>query len=156
MTRRVQHFLAALVALCFLPASMTADDKIPSIPITGTATKLSSVSYFDPPNDQLVKIHLTGDEMTPLPGALFDVKNLTVEQFGLDGKLQAVITAPRCTYAQLDGIVSSPGHLEVNLLGGKIRAEGDGFLWRQKDQSLVISNNVHTIIKAGFMNLTKQ
>ena len=156
MRLHAKKFFAALIALCFLPAAMTADDKLQSIPITGTATRLSSVSYFEPPNDQKVEVRVTGEEMSPLPGGLFDVKKLTIEKYDVSGKLEAEIRAPECTYAELDGVASSPGHLEVDLAGGKIHTEGDGFLWQQKDQSLAISNNVHTIIKAGFINLTKQ
>jgi hypothetical protein len=156
MRGRANSLSAVLLAMCLVPAALTADDQLPSIPIKGTATKLSSVTYFEPPNDQKIDERLTGDEMTPLPGGLFDVKNLTIEKFDVSGKLLAVIRAPECTYAELDGIASSPGHLEVDLAGGKIHTEGDGFLWQQKDQSLAISNNVHTIIKAGFMNLIKQ
>ena len=30
---------------------------------------------------------------------------------------------------------------------GKFRVEGDGFLWRQNDSFLTISNHVHTVIE---------
>ena len=143
-----------VLALCFLPIATGA--QLQTIPLGGTASRLSSVTYYDPPNEQQVKVRLSGDEMTPLPGALFDVKKLTIERYDLGGKLEAVVRAPECVYAQLDGIASSPGHLEVELAGGKIHIEGDGFMWQQKDQFLVISNHVHTIIKTGVWNLTKQ
>lgn len=149
-----KKLFAPALALCFLP--IATDAQLQSIPLGGTASRLSSVTYFDPPNEQRVKVRLMGDEMTPLPGALLDVKKLTIERYDLGGKLEAVVRAPECVYAQLDGVASSPGHLEAEFAGGKVHIEGDGFLWQQKDQILVISNHVHTIIKTGFWNLTKQ
>jgi hypothetical protein len=53
----------------------------------------------------------------------------------------------------LDGIASSPGHLELQSGDGNMDTTGDGFLWRQSDYSLTISNNVHTVIKTGFFKL---
>jgi hypothetical protein len=37
---------------------------------------------------------------------------------------------------------------------GQIRTDGDGFLWQQADNSLTISNNVHTVIKTGSLKMT--
>ena len=155
MKSGMKHLFAVVLLLSAQRVAMKADTNLQTIPITGTATRLSSVTYFEPPNDQKVNVRLSGDEMTPMPGALFDVKKLTIEKYTIDGKLEAVIHAPECTYAELDGTASSAGHLVADLAGGKIHIEGDGFLWQQKDQSLVISNNVHTIIKAGTLDLTK-
>ena len=105
--------------------------------------------YFDPPYEQQIKFRLSGAEMTPLPGTLFDVKKLIVQQFSVDGKLQAVVEAPQCNYAQLDNVASSAGPLDLKLDGGRIHVQGEGFLWRQTEQSLIISNQVRTVIKMG-------
>jgi hypothetical protein len=120
---------------------------------TGSGTNLSSVVYFDPPHEQQVKLRLTGAEMTTLPGTLYEVKKLKIEQFGTNGVLEAVAEAPECTYAPLDGIASSPGHLEMSLGNGKIHVQGEGFSWQQNDSSMVISNQQHTVIKMGAWKL---
>ena len=65
------------------------------------------------------------------------------------GKLQAVVEAPECVYAPLDGEANSADHLRLKLLEGRITVEGDGFFWRQSDNSLDISNNVFTLVKTG-------
>jgi hypothetical protein len=93
---------------------------------------------------------MSGSEMSPLPGvALYDVKNLKIEKYKLDGALEAVAQAPECVYAPLDGMASSTGHLDLTLGGGKIRTQSEGFLWQRDEQSLSFSNHVHTVINMG-------
>lgn len=133
-------FAAAAVSLA------VAGARAQSLPL-GYATNFSSVAYFEPPHDQQVKMRLTGSEATPLPGTLFDLKAMKVEKFTADGRLEAVVEAPHCIYAPLDGVAQSPGHLAFKSGDGKFRVEGDGFLWQQNDQFLVISNHVRTVIE---------
>ena len=47
----------------------------------------------------------------------------------------------------LNGTASSAGRLQVQYRDGKIRVEGEGFLWRQSDSFLTISNHVSTVIE---------
>ena len=111
------------------------------------ATEFTSEQYFEPPNEQRVKVRLTGASADPLPGGLLAVKSLKIETFSTNSELLAVVEAPQCTFAPLDGVASSPGHLEIKSGDGKFRTSGDGFLWRQNDSWLVISNRVHTEIE---------
>ena len=97
-------------------------------------------------NDKQVKLRMTGSEMTPLPETKFQVKELTLRAFSEAGKLQGVVEAPDCIYAPLDGVANSAGHLQLKLMDDKIHVEGDGFLWRQNEQTLLISNHVETVI----------
>jgi len=143
--------VAALWRCCPPSAGQTP---FQAIPVGGKGVKLSSVNYFEPPFDQQVKMRLTGAEMVQLTNALFDVKQLTVRQFNTAGKLEALVEAPQCIYAPLDNVASSAGPLDVKLDGDRIHIQGVGFLWRQKEQSLVISNQVHTVIKMGNWKLT--
>ena len=115
--------------------------------VLGNATDFTSDEYFQPPNQQRVKMRLTGTSASPLPGGILDITNLKIETFNLNGQTQAVVTAPECLYAQYDGVASSAGHLELRTADGKIDITGDGFLWRQSDNSLTISNNVHSVVK---------
>jgi hypothetical protein len=75
-----------------------------------------------------------------------DVKQLRVETFDVAGKPEVIVRAPQCTYAPLDGVANSAGHLELKSGDGKFHVEGDGFLWQQNESSLVISNHVRTVI----------
>ena len=112
----------------------------------GHATDFTSNQYFEPPHGQQVKMKLSGAEALPLPGGLLDVRQLRVETFGLDGKTEVVVRAPQCTYAPLDGVANSAGHMELQSGDGRLHVEGDGFLWRQTSSSLTISNHVRTLI----------
>jgi len=115
--------------------------------VMGNATDFTSDEYFEPPNQQRVKMRLTGTSASPLPGGILDITNLKIETFNLNGQTEAVVSAPECLYAQYDGVASSAGHLELRTADGKIDITGDGFLWRQSDNSLTISNHVHSVIK---------
>jgi len=147
-----KYFFAAAALPVFLAAA-DARAQLESLPL-GYVTNFSSVTYFEPPHEQQVKARLSGAEETPLPGGLLGVKQLQIESFNVAGKLEMVVRAPQCTYALLDHVASSPGHLELQTGDGKFHTEGEGFLWRQNESLLIISNNVHTVIKSGILNLS--
>lgn len=149
-------FLAAALVL-FLQA--VADGLAQQPPLGGVkdlhATDFNSESFFEAPDDTKIKMRLSGTQAAPLPGGLLEVKNLRVETFGKDGKSEALVKAPQCTYAPLDFVASSPGRLEFQSGDGKFRVTGEGFLWRQNESSLTISNHVHTVIDVASMKPIK-
>jgi hypothetical protein len=98
---------------------------------------------------------LSGAEALPQPGGLLIIKQLKLEMFNPDGRLEWVVNAPECVYDTFKGVANSPGHLQVRTGDGKIRTDGDGFLWRQSDQKLTISNNVCTVFENGAKIITK-
>lgn len=135
-------WLLAALALALLPEPARAQ----SSPVSaGSGTNLSSVEYFPPPNDQRVRLRLTGAEMSPLPNQLYDVTKLTIRQFNLAGQPEVVAEAPECIYAQLDRVVNSASPLDLWLRDGGVHVTGDGFLWQQADNSFYLSNNVSTV-----------
>lgn len=109
----------------------------------------TSVEYYPAPHQQQMRSRLSGAEAQPLPGGLLVIKQLKLEIFRPDGEPEIVVNAPACVYNQLNGTASSPGRLEVQTGDGKTRVEGEGFLWRQSDSFLTISNDVRTVIKLG-------
>jgi hypothetical protein len=109
----------------------------------------TSVEYYPAPNQQQMKSRLSGAEAQPLPGGLLAIKQLRLELFRPDGQPEIVINAPECIYNQLNGTASSSGRLQVQTGDGKVRVEGEGFLWRQSDSFLTISNRVSTVIELG-------
>lgn len=110
------------------------------------ASEFTSVEYFEPPHQQQMKSRLSGAEAQPLAGGLLLIKQLKLETFNPDGKPEMIVTAPECVYDTFNRVANSPGHLEVQAGDGKFRVEGDGFLWRQNDSFLNISNHVRTAI----------
>jgi len=110
------------------------------------ASDFTSVEYFEPPHQQQMKSRLSGAEAQPQAGGLLVIKQLKLETFNADGKPEIVVMAPECVYDTFNHVANSPGHLEVQAGNGKLHVEGDGFLWRQNDSFLTISNHVRTVI----------
>jgi hypothetical protein len=133
--------LSAFLALGFFAVAIHAQQTM-----AGHASDFSSASYYEAPNQQVMKSRLAGSEAQPLAGGLLAIKQLKLEMFNTNGVLQLVVKAPECVYDTQKGLASSPGHLRLESADGKSHVEGDGFLWRQKDQFLTISNNVKTVL----------
>jgi hypothetical protein len=133
--------LSALMALGVFAVGIRAQQTM-----AGHASDFSSASYYEAPHQSVMKSRLAGSEAQPLAGGLLAIKQLRLEMFDTNGLLQVVIKAPECVYSTSNSVASSPGHLWVETADGKSHVEGDGFLWRQTDQFLTISNHVHTVI----------
>ena len=113
-----------------------------------------SSGYYPAPNSTQVKMRLTGVDAQPLPGNLLVViKQPKLESFYTNGGLRAVMEAPECIYDTQSNTVNSAGHLQLRNGDGKLRIEGDGFLWRQDDSSLTISNHVYSVVKTSAWKL---
>jgi hypothetical protein len=115
---------------------------------TGHANDFSSVEYFEPPHQLMMKSRLSGAEAQP-QGELLLIKQLKLETFDTNGAPGLIVKAPECVYDTLHGVASSPGHLRLETADASSHVEGDGFLWRQTDSFLTISNNVQTVIETG-------
>jgi lipopolysaccharide export system protein LptA len=115
-------------------------------PITGHANDFSSIEYYPAPNQTLMKTRMAGAEAQPLAGGLLVIRQLKLETFGTNGSPEAIVEAPECIYDTQNSVANSAGKLSVQNGDGKIHIDGDGFLWRQNDNFLTISNNVRTLI----------
>jgi hypothetical protein len=121
---------------------------------SGRASDFSSVEYFEPPHQTLIKSRLSGAEAQPQAGGLLEIRQLKLETFDTNGVPGLIVLAPHCVYDTLRGVASSAGHLRLETADGSSHVEGDGFLWRQTDSFLTISNNVQTVIEVGPKNKT--
>jgi len=117
------------------------------IPVGGDATDFSSVEYYQAPHQQQIKSRMSGAEAEPQEGGLLLIKQLKLEAFDENGKLQFVITAPECVYDPVKGVATSSGELHMRTGDEQLRIDGTGFLWRQSDSLLTISNQVQTVIE---------
>jgi hypothetical protein len=111
------------------------------------ASDFTSVEYFEPPHQQQMKSRLSGAEAQPQAGGLLVIRQLELETFDINGNPEMIVNAPECVYDTFNRTASSPGHLTAQTGDGKFRVEGDGFLWRQNDSFLTISNHVRTMIE---------
>jgi hypothetical protein len=138
-------FMASWFAAVVVRAQQTA---------VGHASDFSSVEYFDAPNEKQMKLRLSGAEASPQAGGLLEIKKMKLEMFDTNGVTEAVAEAPECVYDTEKGVANSPGHLQLQTGDGNLRIEGDGFLWRQTNQWLTISNHVQTAIKGALESKT--
>ena len=141
--------MAVAVALAGCRKSGDVVTDTPTPKDAGHTRDFISVEYYDAPNATRMKTRLTGAEAQPLAGGLLLLKQLKVESFSTNGTVQAVVKAPECVYDMQHRMANSAGHLQLQRGDGKIRTEGDGFLWRQDDSFLTISNHHHTMIESG-------
>jgi len=116
---------------------------------SGHATEFTTTEYWDAPHQQQIKTILSGAEAQPQPGGLLIIKQLKLRTFDLDGSLKIIVTAPECIYDTMGGTASSGGPLQLQNGDGTFRVEGEGFLWRQTNSLLTISNQVRTRIETG-------
>jgi len=112
--------------------------------LEGEITGATSVVYYA--ESPQMKSRLAYSNAQPLSGGLLVIQRLRLEMFAADGRPQAVVEAPECIWNTLQNTASSAGHLKVQSPDGRILVEGDGFLWQQSDNSLIISNHVSSVL----------
>lgn len=140
--------LAAMLA--FIAVARNHAQQVPM----GQATAFTTDMYYEQPYEQQVELRLSGSEALP-DGSELDIKNLKVEYFSTNGTRQVVARAPQCTYAPLDQVAHSPGHLNLDSGDGRFHLEGEGFgfVFEATNSTLVISNHVHTVIQTEMFKL---
>lgn len=156
-TGRAQAVVAGLAILLAVAAyHFTVHQPVPpqaavSLPTNSSPapSEFMLAEYYPAPYQQQMKSRLSGARMLPQgeKWSVMAIQQFKLETFAEDGKTQMVVTGPECVYDTVNGVASSPGHLELQSGDGDIFTEGDGFLWRQADSSLMISNSVRTVIK---------
>jgi len=117
----------------------------------GHMTDFITTEYYEAPHQQQVKSILTGAEAVAKPSRsrVLVIKQFKLQMFDPDGKPGLVVMAPECVYDEKAGTASSPGPLQLQNGDGTFSVTGEGFLWRQTNSSLTISNQVRTVIENG-------
>lgn len=138
-------FAMQLLVAVILLAAITS--RAQQFPAAASSSDFNSVEYYsEPPHQQQIKRWLSGAEAQSLPGGLLLVKQVKIETFNMDGKLQRIAKAPECIYDPVNGLASSDGEVHMQTGDGQLQIDGKGFLWRQSDSFLTISNQVQTVI----------
>lgn len=114
--------------------------------LNGATGKFTSTEYYPAPYQTQMKTRLSGADAQPVEGGLLAIQQLKLETFITNGQPQVIVETPECIYDSINGEANAAGKLSLQNGDGKVRVEGDGFLWRQNDSFLTISNNVKTII----------
>ena len=109
------------------------------------------------PYETQMKSLLQGAEAEPQSGGQTLIRSLKLKTFSETGELQMLVQAPECVFATLRDsnsvgavhyTVSSGGHLTAQSGDGRFVFEGEGFLWQQTNNVLIISNRVQTVIQS--------
>jgi len=117
---------------------------------TNSTTKVKDFSvpeYYDPPHEMQMKTLLQGAQAEPGAEGLILITDVKLKRYAEDGQLQMLVEAPQCVFDSARRAVSSPGPLRVRSADGRLKLEGEGFLWLQTNSNLIISNRVWTVIR---------
>jgi lipopolysaccharide export system protein LptA len=102
--------------------------------------------YYGSPNEQQVKYKLYFASSDVVSGNAL-LKVVKIEQYAIaGGKPQLIAETPECLYDQRHSTVNSAKTLQVHAQDGRFFVEGVGFFLQISNSSLVISNNVHSIL----------
>ncbi len=102
--------------------------------------------HFDPPNETVMKSLLKGARARPLSNDLTLLIQAELEMFQTNGQRQLLVRAPQCFYDRARASANSAGPMSAETADGKFTIEGQGFLWRETNASLFISNHVHSLV----------
>ena len=127
------------------------------VPGLGHAQKLVEANavkfpeYYEPPHQTQLKSLLEGAKVQPQPDGLYLVTEAKLQTWSTNGERQMVVEAPECVHDSVRRSINSPGKLRAQTADGKFSIEGEGFLWRQTNWSLFISNRVHTVVHSDLL-----
>ncbi len=123
-------------------------------------SNFSTSEYFPGTNYTKLWHKLSAAQARSLPGNRQLLTNVKLQAFKVTGELELVIEVPECVYDQTNKTVGSPGSLQVQSGDGRFRIAGDGFLYRQGESRVVISNRVHATVEttnaAGPLEITSR
>jgi hypothetical protein len=102
---------------------------------------------FPPPNEAQAKTLLEGARAEPQANGWFLLTGVKLTTFSTNGTVELLAEAPHCYFDSVHRTVTSAGPLQVKKADGTFILEGEGFLLRQTDFNLIISNKVHTTIQ---------
>ncbi|MEO8427298.1 MAG: LptA/OstA family protein [Verrucomicrobiota bacterium] len=112
-------------------------------------TKGYKAPLYDPQTGRL-KGYIAGAEARPiLKTGQLRLINTTATYLNDKGDVALIIEAPESIYNLKDSTITSAGNLTVRSGNEMFSITGTGFLWGQSktNSTLIISNNVHTVIR---------
>ena len=108
------------------------------------------------PHETQIKSLLQGTEAEPQSGGRVLIRGLKLQTFTDSGDVEMIVLAPQCVFDTARKAVFSDGHLEVLSGDGRLSFEGEGFLWQQTNNVLIISNRVQTLIRGESKTASKK
>jgi lipopolysaccharide export system protein LptA len=115
------------------------------------AQGFQAADFYGPPHETQMKSFLKGAQARPLDNGLLLVVQAVLETFRETGERELMVQAPECLYDTTNKTANSAGSMHAQTADTKFSIEGEGFLWRQTNSSLYISNNVHTVVQSDLL-----
>ena len=126
--------------------------QVPSLG-TATAKDFRNEIFYPPPNLNQVKSVIKGGQGRQLTNNLIALTlGVGMETFRTNGQRELRLEATECIYDTKARVAFSPGTIKAESGDGKYTIAGEGFLWRQSDNSFVVSNRVHSTVDSGMLN----
>ena len=108
--------------------------------------------FYPPPNQTQPQSLLKGGQAKPLPGNRHLLSGgVELWAYLKTGETNLEVQTPDCVYDQARNTVSSSARIKLQTARGKFSIEGVGFLWRQTNSSLFISNSVRAVVQADML-----
>jgi lipopolysaccharide export system protein LptA len=149
---RIGPLLPLLVILLGAAASPPL---LAQVTLQGPAKNFRIVDYYPTipvgQTNRALRAVLTGAEAWPSPGGTVRIHGLHIENFREDGRREADVKADECVYELAARQATGASRLQVSGGGGLFAIEGEGFLWRQTNSLLILSNRVVTTLDQGFL-----
>src|SRR4051812_15828904 len=101
------------------------------------------------PNQAQIKFLVKGGKGRPINGTKkIEISGgAEVSTFKENGQGELVVKTQECVYDEAEKTISSPGKLQMHTADNRSSLEGVGFLYRQTQSTLFISNQVQTILR---------
>jgi lipopolysaccharide transport protein LptA len=113
---------------------------------------LKFTEYYDPPHETQLKSVLECSQAQRQPDGRYLITAAKYRTFRVTGEGELAVEAPQCTYDQGQRSVSSAGPLQAQSADAKFSIEGEGFLYRQTNSTLLVSNRVHTVVHSDLLS----
>ena len=152
--RRIPRSVLVTLTLCLGVTAgwAAAADSSPGMLLPGLVLKdFVWPEYHPPPHEKQLRFRLQAAEAEPGEGAWVRAREVVAERFTTDGGVEFQVRAPRCEFHTATQEARSDGPLEVRLQSDRLVLEGRGFLWRQTNACLVVSNQVRTLLRGGWL-----
>lgn len=146
MTNATNKSLAWTLAALLLMAAPDHRAQNRAAP-AGAASHFSFSEYFDPPHQNQPKYQFDGVEARPEGRDKLRISGMKVQKYRETGERELVIEAPECLYDTARREASSAGRLQLQSGDEQLLIAGQGFLWRQRDSILTMSNQVRSEIR---------
>ena len=119
----------------------------------GSSRGVTTIPEYDrlDPNKIRAVIRLRG-ATAKLTGQV-PVEEFHREVYSTDGRTNLLISATNCVFDVRNHAAFSSDRVRVVSGDGRLIIEGLGFIWRQTNNTLVISNQVHTRVSGGTLTV---